>query len=223
MVFDFFRSKRQTPLEQIEATIAGMLRDSRVVFDTAVGALFGGGKSKEAKKEVRATDRAINRAQEDVRRALMPHSSVMAGSDLSAALAYMSIVKDAERVGDYSKNMYELVKFGADFEAAEDAEHLALNRDLVGQLIMDAADVFDGHDAEAAQRLIGKADGFLSEHDANVKKAFKSEGKADQAVARAMYFRFLKRITAHVMNVLTSLVVPLHRLDHYDEAPEGRE
>ena len=74
MVFDFFRSKRQTPLEQIEATIAGMLRDSRVVFDTAVGALFGGGKSKEAKKEVRATDRAINRAQEDVRRALMLHS-----------------------------------------------------------------------------------------------------------------------------------------------------
>ena len=222
MVFDFFRSQQQRPLEQVESTIAEMLRDGRVVFDTSVEALFGGGKSKEARQEVRQTDKAINKAQEDVRRALMLHSSVMAGSDLSTALAYMSIVKDAERVGDYAKNLYDLAKFGADFEAAEDAEHLGLNRDLVGQLISDAADVFDAHDLEAAQGLIDKADGFLSEHDDNVRKAFKSEGKADQAVARAMYFRYLKRITAHVMNVLTSLVVPLHRLDHYDEAPEDR-
>ncbi len=222
MVFDFFRSNRQSPIEQVEATIANMLRDGRVVFDAGADALFGGGKSKEARKEVRQTDKSINIAQQDVRRALMMHASVMAGSDLSIALAYMSIVKDAERVGDYSKNLYELVKYGADFEAADDTEHLALNRDLVGQLITDAAAVFDAHDREAAQRLIDKADGFLSEHDSNVKKAFKSEGKADQAVARAMYFRYLKRITAHVMNVLTSLVVPLHRLDHYDEAPEDR-
>ncbi len=41
-------------------------------------------------------------------------------------------------------------------------------------------------------------------------------------VARALYFRFLKRTTAHVMNVLTALVQPLDRLDYYDEAKEDR-
>ena len=68
MVFDFFRSNRQSPIEQVESTIANMLRDGRLVFDAAADALFGGGKSKEARKEVRQTDKSINRAQEDVRR-----------------------------------------------------------------------------------------------------------------------------------------------------------
>ena len=63
MVFDFFRSQQQRPLEQVESTIAEMLRDGRVVFDTSVEALFGGGKSKEARQEVRQTDKAINKAQ----------------------------------------------------------------------------------------------------------------------------------------------------------------
>ena len=38
----------------------------------------------------------------------------------------------------------------------------------------------------------------------------------------SQYFRFLKRITAHVMNLMTSLVAPIHRLDYYDEAKDDR-
>lgn len=46
---------------------------------------------------------------------------------------------------------------------------------------------------------------------------------ASDAVARALYYRFLKRITAHVMNLLTSLVRPIDQLDYYDEAEEDRD
>ena len=45
---------------------------------------------------------------------------------------------------------------------------------------------------------------------------------AADAVARALYYRFLKRTTAHIMNFLTALVHPLDRLDYYDEAKEDR-
>lgn len=41
-------------------------------------------------------------------------------------------------------------------------------------------------------------------------------------VSRALYYRYLKRITAHVMNFLTSLVMPVDRLDYYDEEKEDR-
>jgi cell division septum initiation protein DivIVA len=125
-------------------------------------------------------------------------------------------------VGDYSKNMYDLVKYGANFEGAHDEEELRQYRDKVGQLILDAAEVFGGKDANAAQRLLGKADAFLDEYDTQVKAAYKSKEEISEAVARALYFRYLKRTTAHVMNVLTSLVQPLDRLDYYDEAKEDR-
>lgn len=222
MVFDFFRGGGQSTIEEVEQTLVEMMTNAQDVYEEAMNAVFGGGKSKETKKQVRKTDKEINLAQQQVRRALVMHASVNPTTDLADTLAYMSVVKDVERVGDYSKNLYDLAKYGADFTTSDDFDHLATYRDLVGQLMVDATTVFAARDQEAAQELINKADGFLDEHDANVKAAFQSTGPASDAVARALYFRFLKRITAHVMNLMTALVAPIHRLDYYDEAKEDR-
>ncbi len=221
MVLEFFRGNTQSGLDEVQQTLVQMLQQGHEVFTTSTDALFGGGKSEETKQEVKSTDKVINEAQQSVRRQLMV-SAAINNADLPLVIQYASIVKDAERVGDYAKNIYDLVKYGADFDAAPDRYHLLRYRDAVGQLILDAASVFEAKDAERAQRLIGKADAFLEEYDAQVKAAYQSQGPASDAVARALYFRFLKRTTAHVMNVLTALVQPLDRLDYYDEAKEDR-
>ena len=221
MVLEFFKSNSHSGLDGVQDTLVQMLNDGHEVFVTSVGALFGGGKSKETRREVQTTDREINEAQRDVRRALMVTASIRS-MDLPMVLQYASIVKDAERIGEYSKNIYDLVRYGADFDTATDRDDLVRYSDAVSQLILDAAVVFGEKDTDKAQRLIGKADGFLSEYDAQIKKAYNSTGPASDAVARALYYRFLKRITAHVMNMLTALVQPLDRLDYYDEAPEDR-
>ncbi|MGB5532340.1 MAG: PhoU domain-containing protein, partial [Acidimicrobiia bacterium] len=119
MVFQFFKGGEST-IDVVEATLVQMVLDGRDVYDTAMEALFGGGKSKETKKELQTTDRGINTAQQDVRRDLMLHASVNDTVDLPLVLAYMSTVKDVERIGDYSKNFYDLVKYGANFEDAPD-------------------------------------------------------------------------------------------------------
>ena len=221
-MFDFFKGPDHTAIESVEEMLVGMLRDGHEVYTTASAALFGGGKSKETKAEVRETDRGINQAQRDVRRELMVHAAVSGSIDLPVVLSYMSIVKDAERIGDYAKNIYDLVKYGADFEHHLDHENLAGYRDSVGDLIEHAADVFASQDGERAEALVQKADGFLDEHDDQIKAAFRSEGEVADAVARALYFRYLKRITAHIMNMLTALVMPIDQLDYYDEVKEDR-
>jgi phosphate transport system protein len=221
-VFDFFRGGGQSTIEAVEKTLVEMLQNARQNYDEAMGAVFGGGISKSTRKGLKKTDREINLAQQQVRRDLVMHASVSPAVDLADTLAYMSVVKDVERVGDYAKNLYDLAKFGADFTTADDADYLAEYRDRVGQLIDDAVEVFESHDAERARRLIEKADGFRDDYDENVRAAFNSDGPASDAVARTLYFRFLKRITAHVMNLMTSLVAPVHRLDYYDEAKDDR-
>ena len=135
MVFQFFKGGEST-IDVVEATLVQMVLDGRDVYDTAMEALFGGGKSKETKRELKTTDRGINTAQQDVRRDLMLHASVNDTVDLPLVLAYMSTVKDAERIGDYSKNFYDLVKYGADFEDAPDHELLADYRDRVSALLV---------------------------------------------------------------------------------------
>ena len=221
MVLEFFKRGSQTPIDEIHATLVQMLLDGHDVFVTASDALFGGGKSKETKREVRSTDKGINEAQASIRRNLMVHAAVNSG-DLAVVLQYASIVKDAERVGDYAKNLYDLVRYGADFDSAPDRDELLGYRNAVANLILEAAGVFEAVDKDRAQALIGKADGFLDEYDDHVKAMCKADGSTQDAVPRALYYRFLKRTTAHIMNVLTSLVQPLDRLDYYDEAKEDR-
>lgn len=221
MVFEFFKGGDST-IDEVEARLVRMLLDGRDVFDTAMDALFGGGKSKETKREIKSTDRGINTAQRDVRRELMIRASVGDTVDLPLVLAYMSTVKDVERIGDYSKNFYDLVKYGADFETAADRDELADYRDRVSTLLGDAAATFEAGDVDRARNLISKADVFLDEYDAHVKAAYLSTGTPGDAVSRALYYRFLKRITAHVMNFLTSMVLPVDRLDYYDEAKDDR-
>ena len=141
MVLEFFRGSSQSGLDDVQDTLVQMLQQGHEVFTTSTDALFGGGKSKETKQEVKSTDKEINQAQQSIRRQLMVTASIT-NADLPLVIQYASIVKDAERVGDYAKNIYDLVKYGADFDAAPDRYHLLRYRDAVGQLILDAAGVF---------------------------------------------------------------------------------
>jgi phosphate uptake regulator len=217
MVLDFFRSGDSDTIESVEQQLVEMVRDGRVVYDAAMEALFGGGKSKATKKHVRRTDQGINEMQRVVRRELLVHVSAQPSADLPLVLSYMSIVKDAERIGDYAKNIYDLVRWGAGFVAEPDIDVLADARDKVGSLITETAEVFESRDLERAQQLIAKADDFLDVHDDCIRDAFNWEGDPSDAVARALYYRYLKRITAHLMNLMTALTMPLDQLDYYDE------
>jgi phosphate uptake regulator len=90
-------------------------------------------------------------------------------------------------------------------------------------MIGETARVFRERDIDAAHRMIQAGDGIQDEYDARIRELLDSTdfGTRD-AVARALLNRYLKRITSHAMNVLTSLVMPVHRLDFYDEKKADR-
>jgi phosphate transport system protein len=223
MVLAFFRSSDHTPIEEVEAILVGMLQNAAIVYDTATEAVFGAGKSKEAKKKVRRTDKQIDRGQEEVRQKLMVHGAVR-GHDtyLPIVLAYMSVVKDVERVGDYAKNLYDLARYGADLTEGPDAEVLAEHRELVGDFIAEASEIFESSDIDAAQAFCERVDEFTSVCDAAVREAHASQGAASDAVARALFYRFMKRIAAHLLNLVSSMILPIDQLDYYDEPAEDR-
>lgn len=224
MVLEFFRSRGHDPIDAIEAILVRMLRDAGVVYQAATEAVFGAGKSKSAKATVRETDREINRGQGQVRQMLMIHGAVQgtSGTDLPVMLAYMSVVKDVERVGDYAKNLYDLAKYGADLTAGDDAVTLESMRERVAGMIEVAADIFEATDLEGARVFLIQGDRLLDECDEGVRRAHSSRGPASDAVARALFFRFEKRIVAHLMNLVSMLILPVDELDHYDEAKEDR-
>jgi phosphate uptake regulator len=218
MVREFFRGTGEEDFEPIEGKINQMLADCRHSFDAAVNAVLGGIDPELVGPDLRVTDQRVNKLEQEVRRELLVHASVHGTTvDVPLIMTYMNVVKDIERVGDYAKNIYDLAAQGADFSAARDLDDLVRYRDRVSELISEVATVFRERDQSQARRLAEEGDRLLDDFDEQVRGLVESDAPSRLGVPRALLYRYLKRIVAHLLNVLSAVIMPVDRLDYFDE------
>lgn len=219
-----FGSKRSSSsddrLDTIETTIQRMLADDRIVFDLAMSTLLDGVDWKGVKREIKATDQRVNDGEREIRRDLVVHASVVGAIDTPAILVYMSIVKDIERIGDYGKNLRDLARDGVDLSGFPAWSELRIE---IAQMITDTAEIFDARDEARARELLARGEELLDRFNDLVSAIVRGEDDRPHAVGRALAARYVKRIVAHLANVLSSVVMPIDRLDYFDEDPEDRE
>ncbi|MCC5950361.1 MAG: hypothetical protein JJT89_18060 [Nitriliruptoraceae bacterium] len=222
MAFSFLRrgTGADARLDDIEATIQQMLADDRHAFELAMDALLGDVRVDEIRKEVKRTDKRVNEGERRIRRELVVHASVAGTFDTPAMLVYMSIVKDIERIGDYAKNLLDLSRDGASLAGLD---VWRAHADEVGALIAATATTFAERDVAQARALLARGDVLLDEYDDEVSRLVKLTTPTQQDVAQALALRYLKRVVAHLTNVLSSVVMPLDQLDYFDEDPEDRD
>ncbi|MBW3562499.1 MAG: hypothetical protein KY437_08385 [Actinobacteria bacterium] len=218
----FFRGGGESRLEEVEADLQQMLADDRHSFDIATSALIGGADVEVVGPDLRETDHRVNKLEREIRRKLVVHASVQEAVDIPAILVAMSIVKDVERIGDYAKNIFDIAAEGADFSRAEDRDELIAYRDRISRMITEAGDVYRNRNEELARELISEGDRLQDEFDDLVHALVTADGPASYAVPRALFHRHLKRIVAHLMNVMTAVVMPLDKLDYFDEDAQDR-
>ena len=219
MVMSFFRRSDDSGLGRIEAQVQRMVTDARHTFDLAMNAIAGGSVASVA-DEVRRTDRQINVTEMEIRRELVVHFSVHAGGDATEMLVFMNMIKDLERIGDYNKNVFDLAEEGVSFAEADDLERILGFRDEVSSRIALMGEILTERAEERARAYIARGDELRREFDALVTDLVHATAPASHAVPRALLFRFLKRITAHSLNVVTAVVMPVDRLDYHDEVAD---
>lgn len=222
MIMRFFRGSGEDRLEEVEAELQQMLADDRHSFDVATSALIGGANVEVVGPDLRETDHRVNKLERAIRRKLVVHASVQGSVDIPAILVAMSIVKDVERIGDYAKNIFDLAAEGADFSTAEDRDELIAYRDRISRMITEAGEVYRDRDDERARELISEGDVLQDQFDDLVHALVTADVRGSEAVPRALFYRHLKRIVAHLMNVMTAVVMPLDKLDYFDEDVHDR-
>jgi len=160
-------------------------------------------------------DRRINKYQRRTRRRILTHVAVNPTTDINAALVLASIIIDVERIGDYAKNTVELARaHPARLPAGPYEDDLKILEERVSDGLVDVRRALETSDLEIARTYVKThrrftrladdiVDGIIAERDDLPKGT---------SVTLALYVRYLKRIESHLVNIVSSIVNPFHRI-----------
>lgn len=220
-MFSWFMPDKQG-LVRISEQFGEMLASGRKVFDEATATFLQGGDAKKASDSVRGTDRGINRLEQVIRRELVVHLTVGAGADAHLCLRMMSLVKDAERIGDYAKNILDLTIAPPGFDKDPRHAELVALQPKVSSLLERMQTLYDKQDESGARAYCDEVDVLLHDLDDKVDELIKDGSTCSHPVAAALMYRYYKRVVAHAANVVTAVFMSVDKLDYFDEDPADR-
>lgn len=215
------------PLAKMGTKFAKMLDLTREMTLSASRTFLDGTDAPDNRTRIYDQDVKVNKLERKIRKQVVAHLSIDGNSmDLPYCLVLVGLIKDVERIGDYAKNLSELVEIHSD--PLPDDELVAELREIrvrVEEMFAATVSVFETRDAEAAVDLIrgGRADAHRC--DALLVRVARSPHGSAVTTALVLALRYYKRIGGHLLNVLSSMVMPLHKVDFFDEdaAPAGVE
>ena len=201
-----------------------MLDDSEIMYKKVCSRLLDNQDVSDLKQRIYDIDKQVNLLQKNIRKRIVEHLTLQPTVDVTACLLLMSVVKDAERLGDYCKNLYQVSEF----------LEKPMDRDLFDKY-------FNSLDREILD-LFGKTrEAFISANDIKAKSTWDyhirinkrcdkiveevahSGLSVNEAVCFALIARYFKRIVSHLVNIATSVVLPLSDLDYFDERISAKD
>ena len=198
-----------------------MLAHDQWMFWQATDAYWRNRAWQEVQDPLYARDKQVNELERAIRGAVARHLIVHPGHDVAACLIMMSVVKDAERIGDYCKNIFEAGKmFRHEYTAAQYVEPLREIHSEINLLFDKTRQAFPKSDVELAGQIIKSFERLKHRCDLIVAQLLKQKDDmpTDEAVSYGMLCRHMKRIAAHLSNIASSVVTPVENLDFADES-----
>ena len=164
-------------------------------------------------------DKKINEFERDVRRKVMTHLAVGGKEDIGSGLVLVSVVIDIERIGDYTKNIYDLaVNHPKKLNGGSLEDRLSKIENITSNLFEESILAFKYQDVEKARGLMGNYKENISLQSDSITNEIIMGKVTDldtgTASAVGLYSRFLKRTAAHSRNLISSIVNPFERIGY---------
>jgi len=209
-------------LARIFQQFGQMLEDGRHIFDAASNTFLGGADPATVRDDLYATDRRINAVEQKIRREIVVHVTVSDRAEFPICLKLMSLVKDAERIGDYAKNIFELGIHVRDFANEPMRADLIQIKDQVSRMLAKMRNLHESQDEAQARTFCEEGEAILRMCDEKVGELVtNAHPDSVHPVATALMYRYVKRVTAHSLNIVSSIFVPVDKLDYFDEDPDA--
>ena len=205
-------------LSHVFEEFKGMLDDTEIMFTSVCKRLLDNVDEPGLKQKIYNIDKKVNNLQKDIRKRIVEHLTLQPTVDVAACLVLMSVVKDAERLGDYCKNLYEVTEL---LSKPVDRELFSKYFDGIEKDILEMFDLtkkaFIEADEEKARLTWDYKTRLTKDCNRIVAELAKCDLSVNEAVCFVLVARYFKRLVAHLVNIATSVILPLSDLDYFDE------
>ncbi len=223
MIIDLIRTWKQHAFSsRIVEEFVSMLESSEEMLSYAFRVLLQEIPPDEYAENIYIKDQSINFRERDIRKRILIHLSTEQQCNLSSCLALISVSKDAERLGDYVKNIFELKKLLGDSRCELELFAILFNetgRDILG-LFRKTSQAFRNTDQKLGAEVMKNGRELGRRCDEIIEKIVESDYAPRQAVVLALGARYLKRIAVHLSNIASSVINPLPELDYMNPTKE---
>ncbi len=195
-----------------------MIDRSSDMFTYACNKLSQKKMGKHAQKKIFESDKYINTLQFDIRRQVLVNLATLKDSNLPSCLVLLMVSKDAERIGDYVKNLFELLPI-IKKEDVSNAEFKSLFDEIgsdISNLFVEVHEAFENSDIVRAEMAMEAGNKIAVACQNRIEEAI-NESSARRAVVIALGARYMKRISRHLTNIASSIVNPLPKVDYAGE------
>ncbi|MEE2961575.1 MAG: PhoU domain-containing protein [Myxococcota bacterium] len=209
------------PIEPMAREFIEMLTLAEEMSDFIQPTVLDHSLSLDHRKKVYKLDVKINKLERSIRKRIITHLNLK-GGHVSYCLVLMSIVKDAERIGDYMKNISEVGELGGEpIPQGELLDELSDIMNLAIETLKATPTIIQEEQQDRANEYIqgGRNAGKRCDH--LLKQLAKSNLSPAQTTSMVLLTRFYKRLSGHLLNILSSVVMPLHKVDFYDSRELG--
>ena len=210
--------KEDAVMTKILAEYEAMIEDARWMFHAIGQSLVGGEPPESFSEELLERDQRLNQAEKRIRKRIIEHLALNPAKDLGLCLVLFSGVKDAERLGDYCKNLQELSGHlrGYDLLPAY-RPAIAAIFSQIEQLFSATAKAFAESSREKAREVMDALVPLKKECHRIVEEILENGNELDTraAVATALTTRYFKRLAAHLSNIASGVINPVHKIDYY--------
>lgn len=195
-----------------------MVEDTQEMFSSVLNKLLESKEEPGLKDKIYSVDKQVNELEREIRKRIVEHLSLQPAIDVPACLLMMSVVKDAERIGDYCKNLYEVTELLE--KPLDKAEFRQLFNNIDREVIDEFSktkDAFKNSDEELAREVLDIETRIVKNCDDILKKLASGKLDTNKAVCYTLTARYFKRIAAHLANIGSSVILPISQLDFFDE------
>ncbi len=193
-----------------------MLESGHWMYKEVQNILDGSKNPMDSRDAIFLKDQEINNLLRSLRSNLVTHLTMNKNADVAACLVLMSIAKDAERIGDYCKNLFEIGVHDHKREhPTQYATRLGVLPAQVEEVFNLVGQAFPESSTKLAKAAIRAADAIRNECDSieNELLAERETMETHDAAACSLKARYYKRLASHLANIATAIFGRIEDLD----------